>query len=44
MNSGWQVSVNLPELPPGQYELTAEGIDAEGVSGIIGPVNVVLTE
>ena len=44
MNSGWQVSVNLPELPPGQYELTAEGIDAEGVSGIIGPVSVVLTE
>ena len=44
MNSGWQVSVNLPELPPGQYELTAEGIDAEGVSGIIGPVSVVLTK
>ena len=44
MNSGWQLSVNLPALPPGQYELTAEGTDAEGASGIIGPVAVLLTE
>ncbi len=44
LNCGWQLSVKLPELPPGRYELTAQGVDAEGASGIIGPVSVSLSE
>jgi len=40
LRSGWQTLVHLPNLAPGEYELTAEATDPEGVSGAIGPALV----
>jgi hypothetical protein len=44
LNSGWQVAVNLPPLSPGQYELTAEAMDPDGVTGALGPAVVRIIE
>jgi MoaA/NifB/PqqE/SkfB family radical SAM enzyme len=43
LNSGWQVTLNLPELAPGEYQLVAEGIDPAGESGTLGPLPVRIT-
>jgi len=40
LRSGWQTLVDLPDLTPDEYELTAEGTDPEGISGAIGPALV----
>jgi hypothetical protein len=40
LRSGWQTLVELPNLAPGEYELTAEATDPAGASGAIGPALV----
>jgi MoaA/NifB/PqqE/SkfB family radical SAM enzyme len=44
LHSGWQVTVNLPRLSPGQYELTAEAMDPDGAAGALGPLLVRIVE
>jgi MoaA/NifB/PqqE/SkfB family radical SAM enzyme len=43
LQSGWQTLVNLPALPPGDYQLMAEATDPDGVRGAVGPARVRIT-
>ncbi len=44
LNCGWHIVVNLPALQPGNYELLGEATDPDGISGILGPVPVSISE
>lgn len=43
LQSGWQALVDLPALPPGDYQLVAEATDPDGVRGSMGPARVRIT-
>ena len=43
LHSGWQVTVKIPQLAPGDYELVAEVSDPEGTSATLGPAVVRIT-
>ena len=43
LHSGWQTLVNLPDLPPGDYQLVAEATDPDGARGTMGPARVRIT-
>jgi hypothetical protein len=44
LHGGWRVMVYLPALRPGQYEMTVEATDQEGISGTLAPWPVHILE
>ena len=44
LHSGWRALLYLPALHPGQYELTVEATDQEGISGALAPWPVHIVE